>query len=89
MTKKHNSIQEMDPSFKPLMKSFAIDLIVYIPLATIYFLILIRFAQEPLIRLFAEKPVGYGFFGLAILVSQAVFLEIVISWLLRRIGLRN
>jgi len=89
MNEQLDSDQEMDPSFKPLMKSFGIDLIVYIPLATIYFLIIVQFAQEPLTRLFSDQPVTYAIVGIALLVSQAVFLEVVISWLLRRIGLRN
>lgn len=89
MTEKPDSVQEMDPSFKPLMKSYALELLIYIPLVTLYFVIIIRIAKEPFVRLYNEDPVLYAVLGSVLLIGQAVLLEALTSWLLRRIGLRN
>lgn len=89
MNEKPDSAQGMDPSFKPLMKSFGLELLVYIPLVTLYFVIIIQIVEEPFVRLYTENPVLYSIIGTVLLIAQAVLLEALTSWLLRRIGLRN
>lgn len=89
MSKKPDSVQETDPSFKPLMKSFGLELLFYIPLVTLYFVIIIPIVRDPFVRLYSENPVLYSILGTGLLIGQAVLLETLTSWLLRRIGLRN
>jgi hypothetical protein len=72
--------EDRDPSFGPLMRSLAIEAIFYIPLAIGYFLLFRTFLNKPLHDLYTELPVG---------IVQGILLEVVTSWLLRRIGLRN
>jgi hypothetical protein len=47
-----------------------------------------RFAKEPLVRLYHETPVLYAMVAGLVIVGQGVLLEALTSWLLRRIGLR-
>jgi hypothetical protein len=80
---------QKDPSFKPLMRSLGIELAIYAPLVTIYFLIVISFAKDLLLRIYYELPVVYSIVTLLLIVAQGVLLEALTSWLLRKIGLRH
>jgi hypothetical protein len=77
-----------DPSFKPLMRSLALELCIYAPLVTVYFIVILHFAKDPLVQLFQEGSTSYAFITLILILAQGVLLEVFTSWLLRRIGLR-
>jgi hypothetical protein len=81
--------EDRDPSFGPLMRSLAIEAVFYAPIAIGYFLLFQRFVNKPLFRLYNEIPVGYAILGTFLIIVQGILLEVVTSWLLRRIGLRN
>jgi hypothetical protein len=51
MSEKPEFTEGKDPSFKPLMRSLALEAVFYTPLVIGYFLLLQRFAKEPLFRL--------------------------------------
>lgn len=77
-----------DPSFKPLMRSLALELCIYAPLVTVYFIVVIHFVKDPLVQLYQEGSSSYAFITLILILMQGVLLEVFTSWLLRRIGLR-
>jgi hypothetical protein len=81
--------EDRDPSFGPLMRSLAIEAVFYAPIAIGYFLLFQRFVNKPLFRLYNEIPVAYAILGTMLIIVQGILLEMVTSWLLRRIGLRN
>jgi hypothetical protein len=81
--------EDRDPSFGPLMRSLAIEAVFYAPIAIGYFLLFQRFVNKPLFRLYNEIPVSYAILGTFLIIIQGILLELVTSWLLRRIGLRN
>lgn len=83
------SEEDRDPSFGPLMRSLAIEAVFYIPVAVGYFLLFQRLLNKPLVQIYSELPVGYAILGTFLIIIQGVLLEVVTSWLLRRIGLRN
>ncbi len=83
------STPQRDPSFKPMMRSMGLELVIYAPLVTIYFLIVITFAKDLLLHIYYEMPVIYSIVTLLVIVAQGVLLEALTSWLLRRIGLRH
>lgn len=89
MSEIHPIEEDRDPSFGPLMRSLAIEAVFYIPLAIGYFLLFQRFLNKPLFQIYSEVPVGYAILGTFLIVVQGILLEVVTSWLLRRIGLRN
>jgi hypothetical protein len=89
MSEKPEFTEGKDPSFKPLMRSLALEAVFYTPLVIGYFLLVQRFAKEPLFRLYKDMTVGYAILGTLLIVAQGVLLEALTSWLLRRIGLRN
>ncbi len=88
MTKGTKIDSPKDPSFKPLMRSLALELAIYGPLVTIYFFIVLYFAKDLLLKIYYEMPVIYSIVTLLVIVAQGVLLEALTSWLLRRIGLR-
>ena len=88
MTEKLEKTKQVDPSFKPLMRNLSIELAIYAPLVTAYFFIFMRFAKEPLVRLYHETPVLYAIAAGLVIVGQGVLLGALTSWLLRKIGLR-
>ena len=77
-----------DPSFKPMMRSLALELAIYGPLVTIYFFIVLLLAKDLLLKIYYEMPVIYSIVTLLVIVAQGVLLEALTSWLLRRIGFR-
>lgn len=89
MTEERNTGNTKDPSFRPMMRSLALELAVYAPLVTVYFLIVITFAKDLLLKIYYEMPVVYSIVTLLVIVAQGVVLEALTSWLLRRIGLRH
>jgi hypothetical protein len=89
MSERKRTSLPRDPSFKPMMRSLGIELLVYAPLVTIYFLIVIYFAKDLLLRIYYELPVVYSVVTLLVIVAQGVLLEALTSWLLRKIGLRR
>ena len=52
MSEKPEFTKGKDPSFKPLMRSLALEAVFYTPLVIGYFFLLERFAKEPLYRLY-------------------------------------
>jgi uncharacterized membrane protein YhaH (DUF805 family) len=78
-----------DPSLLPIMRSFGLEMLLYLPPAIIYLALLLRFATGPLRRLSETDPTIYALLCLIVIVGQGVLLEIFTSWLLRRIGLRH
>ncbi len=85
---KRKSNDPSDPSFKPLMRSLALELCIYAPLVTVYFIVVLHYAKEPLVQLYQEGSTSYAFITLILILVQGVLLEVFTSWMLRRIGLR-
>lgn len=81
--------EQRDPSFGPLMRSLAIEAVIYAPLVVFYFLLLRTFVREPLFQLYQEMTVAYAVAGTILIVGQGILLEALTSWLLRKIGLRH
>jgi hypothetical protein len=71
------------------MRSFGLELLLYLPPALIYLALLLRFATGPLQRLSETAPTAYALLCLVVIVGQGVLLEILTSWLLRKISLRH
>jgi hypothetical protein len=89
MHEEKNQLEKPDPSFKPLMRSLALELVIYVPSVTLYFIPVLMFSKGPLVRLYNEMPVTYAIIGTLMVLGQGVLLEAFTSWLLRRIGIRH
>jgi hypothetical protein len=81
-------LSRSDPSLKPLLRTMALELVIYAPLVTIYFFVVLKFAKEPLVELYSRSLQEYAVVTTAVILGQGVLLERLTSWLLRRIGLR-
>jgi hypothetical protein len=84
----HNETQQRDPSLRPLLRSLAIELAIYTPLVLAYFVFILRFANSYLTDLYYRNTILYAIVATAAIVTQAVILERLTAWLLRRFGLR-
>ena len=76
-----------DPTFRKLIKNFVLELLVYAILVVAYFFLVLRFLAEPLMALFTNNLTVYAFVALGLIVGQAVLLEAVVSFVMRRLGL--
>jgi hypothetical protein len=63
MPEKPETSEGKDPSFKPLIRSLALEAVFYTPPAIGYFSFLQRFAKEPLLRLFNNITMGFAIVG--------------------------
>jgi hypothetical protein len=86
-TQKHDGWK--DPSFRPLMRSLGLEILIYTPLVAIYFVIAIPPLNGVFFDLYHETPLLYVALGTFIIAAQGISLEFLTSWILRRIGLRN
>jgi hypothetical protein len=77
-----------DPSLRPLLRSLILELAFYIPLVVLYFLLALRFANDYLTQLYHTNTISYAIIAITAIVVQAVLLERLTAWLLRRFGLR-
>jgi hypothetical protein len=84
----HNETQPSDPSLRPLLRSLALELAIYIPLVVAYFLLVLRYANSYLTELYNQNIVLYAVVATTAMVTQVVLLERLTAWLLRRFGLR-
>ena len=78
-----------DPKAMILIRSFAIEVLIYTALIVGYFFLVLRFLGRPLEKLFASNLILYAFVALALIVAQAVVLELITSFLINRLGLER
>lgn len=79
----------LDPSLRPLLRSLAVEVIIYTPLMFIYFLIVIRYADDFLVGLYNGNRILYAIAAIIAIVGQGILLERLTTWLLHRFGLRR
>lgn len=89
MTEQTGTRPAIDPSFRPMMRSLAIEVAISIPIVTAYFLLVISLAKDYLVELYYQELPIYSIVATAIIVLQGVLLEVLTSWLIRRFGLRH
>ena len=77
-----------DPSLRPLLRSLLLELVIYTPLVVIYFFLILRYANDYLTTLYRSDTVMYALIATAAIIAQAVLLERLTAWFLRRFGLR-
>lgn len=71
------------PNLPKLVRNFIIELVVYGILLVIYFFAVLRFLGGMLENLYLNNATLYAFIGLALIITQAVVLEAVTSYLIR------
>ncbi len=76
-----------NPEVGRLVRNFAIEVLVYAGLVLAYFLLVLRFLDEPLARLFSTNLVLYAIVALLLIVVQGVVLEAVTSFIMRLLRL--
>jgi hypothetical protein len=69
-------------SLKRIFGSLAVEVGIYGFLLVLYFLIVLRFLNEPLTRLFHSNLGVYAFVALALIAAQGVLLSILTTFLI-------
>lgn len=72
-----------------LIRSFAIEMVIYGVLLVAYVYFVLRLLADPLARLFEGNLLIYAIAGLVLIVAQAVLLETVTSLIVRWLGLER
>lgn len=75
------------PNLQKLVRNFIIELAVYGILLVIYFFAVLQFLGGMLSSLFLNNTTLYAVVGLALIITQAVVLEAVTSYLIRLLHL--
>lgn len=75
------------PNLHKLVRNFIIELAVYGILLVIYFFAVLQFLGGMLSNLFLNNTTLYAVVGLALIITQAVVLEAVTSYLIRLLHL--
>jgi hypothetical protein len=76
-----------NPNIARVIRSFAIELVIYSVLVIAYFFVVLRLLGQPLESLYSSNLVLYAFLALALVVVQAVVLEAVTSFIMGLLGL--
>lgn len=76
-----------NPNIVRVIRSFAIELVIYSALVIAYFFVVLRLLGQPLETLYSNNLVLYAFLALALVVVQAVVLEAVTSFIMGLLGL--
>jgi hypothetical protein len=74
---------------RKFLLNFAIELIIYGTLVTLYYLLALRFLSSPLEILFEEYIIVYAIVSLILIVIQGMLLESFTHFLLNRIGIER
>jgi hypothetical protein len=74
-------------STRKAIVGFVIELVIYGSFITIYFLVVLRFLQIPLTNMYEADLLRYAFLSLALIIAQAVLLDVVVTFLLDLLGL--
>lgn len=77
------------PQIWVLIRNFAIEMVIYGLLVVGYFLLVLRLLGDPLKSLFDQNMLLYAFVALGLIVAQSVMLEMVTSFLMKRLKLER
>jgi len=79
----------MTTEMKLVIRNFSIQLLIYSVLLIIYFALVENRLGEPLVALFEESLAAYAVVSLILILVQALFLDGVISFIAKRLGLES
>lgn len=79
----------MENDTRRVIKNFAIELIVYGTLVVVYFLVVLQTIGDWLYYLYENNLFVYAIAALVLIVVQGVFLEMVTTFLIERLGLER
>lgn len=72
----------MKPAVKSSLKSFVVELVVYAALVTGYYLLVLHFMGDWLLRLFQTERRLYAGLALGLIIAQGLLLEMLTRFLL-------
>ena len=79
----------MQPDNRTLIRNFALEMVIYGILVTIYFFVVLRSLEPWLADLYNSNLTIYAVAALGVIVIQSVFLEVITSFLVERLGLER
>jgi len=76
-------------NWKRILLRFLVELTIYGLLLLVYFLSILRFLGNPLNQMSQHNLWLYAVLGLGLMVTQAVLLDIITSFLVEQLGLER
>ena len=77
----------MNPETRKRLHRFGIQMVIYGVLVTIYLFLVWRYLSEWLVMLYYENLILYAIICLVFIIVQAVFLDSVTNFIMKRFGL--
>lgn len=77
----------MTTEVKTVIRNFSIQLLIYSVLLIVYFVLVENRLGEPLVALFENSLTAYAVVSLILILVQALFLDGIISFIAKRLGL--
>jgi hypothetical protein len=77
----------MNPETRKRLHRFGIQMVIYGVLVTIYLFLVWRYLREWLVMLYYENLILYAIICLVFIIVQAVFLDSVTNFIMKRFGL--
>ncbi len=79
----------MTPEIKVILRNFSIQLLIYSILLVVYFALVENRLGEPLVALFENSLTAYAVVSLVLILVQALFLDGVIGFIAKRLGMES
>lgn len=79
----------MTTEIKSIIRNFSIQLLIYSVLLIAYFALVENHLGEPLVALFEKSLAAYAVVSLVLILVQALFLDGVVSFIVKRLGLES
>ncbi len=79
----------MKPAIRKLIRVFGLQMLIYAVLVTVYLFIIIRYLTDWLLALYQENLPLYAFLSLLFIVLQAVLLDWLTTFIMKRFGLEH
>ena len=79
----------MTTEMKLVIRNFSIQLLIYSVLLIVYFALVENRLGEPLVALFEKSLAAYAVVSLVLILVQALFLDGIISFIAKRLGLES
>ena len=79
----------MTPEMKVILRNFSIQLLIYSILLVVYFALVENRLGEPLVALFENSLAAYAVVSLVLILAQALFLDGVIDFIVKRLGMES
>lgn len=79
----------MTTEMKLIIRKFIIQLLIYAVILALYFMLVLRYLGDPLTELFNQSLLVYAGASLLLIVMQVLFLDTLLHFIFKRLGVES